>query len=150
MSDLKPSSIPDEKYFQHILTEINRVNDAMHGKSLTDLESDWELEHKVTRSLEIMGEASNRISAMGKKAFPELPWRDMKNVRNRIVHQYFDLNYKIIFLITRQELPTLKEQIEKVLTTIRQRQNKRMLLAKHDKPVLLQKLRQSRKKGLGM
>jgi uncharacterized protein with HEPN domain len=122
----------------------------MHGKSLADLETDWALEHKVTRALEIMGEASNRISALGKGTFPELPWRDMKNVRNRIVHQYFDLNYKIIFLITRQELPTLKEQIERVLTTIRQRQDRRMLLAKHDKPVLLKKLRQSRKKGLGL
>jgi uncharacterized protein with HEPN domain len=122
----------------------------MHSKHAHDLETDWELEHKVTRSIEIMGEAASRITDQMKTQFPELPWREMKGLRNRVIHQYFEINYQLIFDVVNMRLPVLKDRLEQVIKDINKIQNKKQLLSKRDKPVLLQKHRRKRNRGLGL
>lgn len=147
MSNSKKSQQSDEEFLKHIITEITRVSSIMNGKSIHDLESDWELEHKVTRSLEIMGEASARISASLKKHFPEIPWQIMKDLRNRVIHEYFEINFEIVFNVVNVQLPPLNEKLEKVNAYLQENPaERRNLLSKNDLPLLVKTRDRSSKK----
>jgi uncharacterized protein with HEPN domain len=66
----------------------------------------------VCRSLEIIDEASNKIHPDFKAKYPLVPWRDMSNIRNKIIHHYFGVDYDIIWDTINTNIPQLKETIE--------------------------------------
>lgn len=121
----------------------------MAGKNAIDLEADWELEHKVTRSLEIMGEAASRISYELKNQFPDVPWKEMKNLRNRVIHQYFEIDYKKVFLITSRDIPSLKEQLENILQQLQDKQEPHQVQGCKDDPISELMPREEKEKGQG-
>lgn len=73
------------------------------------------LKRAVVRSLEIIGEASSKISDEFKRNHPEISWREMKGTRNKLIHEYFGVDYEIVWDIIKNELPDLKDQIESLL-----------------------------------
>lgn len=94
--------------------EMERIAEVMQGKQLHDLETDWKLEHTVTRCFEILGESSAKVSKDLQKQYPDLPWKDMKEFRNRIIHNYFDINYKIVYDVITKHLPELNAKMEEI------------------------------------
>jgi len=68
--------------------------------------------------LEIIGEASRNISMAIKDRYPDIPWKEMIGVRDRIIHSYFSINWVIVWDIVTNELFTLKNQLEDVLSEI--------------------------------
>lgn len=73
------------------------------------------LTRAVCRSLEIIGEASNIIHPDFKAKYSLVPWRDMSDIRNKIIHHYFGVDYDIIWDTINTNIPQLKESIEVVL-----------------------------------
>jgi len=65
----------------------------------------------VVRNLEIMGEASNGIPEEQKRHRPDIDWRAIKGLRNRIVHEYFGLSLAVIWAIVQTDLPMLAQQL---------------------------------------
>jgi uncharacterized protein with HEPN domain len=72
----------------------------------------------VSRALEIIGEASRNVSMAIKDRYPDIPWKEMIGVRDRIIHSYFSINWVIVWDIVTNELFTLKNQLEDVLSEI--------------------------------
>ncbi len=70
----------------------------------------------VVRNLEIIGEAANQIPDEIKVKFQNIPWRKIIGLRNRIIHEYFGVDISIIWYIIKNELPTLKTSIEKIIS----------------------------------
>jgi len=70
----------------------------------------------VVRNLEIIGEAARQLPEEFVARFPEVPWRLLAGLRNRIVHDYFGLDLEIVWQIISQDLLPLKSQLEKTLT----------------------------------
>jgi uncharacterized protein with HEPN domain len=68
--------------------------------------------------LEIIGEASRNVSMAIKDRYPDIPWKEMIGVRDRIIHSYFSINWVIVWDIVTNELFTLKNQLEDVLSEI--------------------------------
>ena len=68
----------------------------------------------VVRNLEIIGEASKYIPDDIKGKLPNVDWRRIIGLRNRITHEYFGVSLKIIWQIIKDELPALKEQMKEV------------------------------------
>ena len=68
----------------------------------------------VVRNLEVLGEASRQVPDAFTARHPEVPWRKITGLRNRIVHDYFGLDLEIIWQIIWQDLPPLKAQLEKL------------------------------------
>jgi hypothetical protein len=108
-----------EDYLRHIEEAITRIAsyileiDDAHG-----LECDDRTQAAVIRYIEIIGEAANRIY----KAAPEfvadhpaLPWREMRAMRNRMIHNYFDVNIDLLWGTVKEDLPKLKLLIEELL-----------------------------------
>jgi uncharacterized protein with HEPN domain len=73
------------------------------------------LQRGVVRSLEIIGEASKNVSPELKKEHPEIEWKMMAAMRDKLIHHYFQENWKIVWNVLTMELPPLKVHIERIL-----------------------------------
>lgn len=108
-----PSNI---ELLKHILEETTFVLEATHGKIKEDVIKDPILSRALIRSLEIIGEASNKIDPDFKLLYPHMEWRKMSGTRNRLIHDYFGIDYDIVWDIIINKLPDLKENIFEILS----------------------------------
>ena len=72
----------------------------------------------VVRNFEIIGEAANKVSNDFKAQHPEIEWRRIIGFRNRIIHEYFGIDYKNLWKIKEQNIRVLSESIEKLLNNL--------------------------------
>ncbi|WP_394345013.1 HepT-like ribonuclease domain-containing protein [Echinicola soli] len=70
----------------------------------------------VIRNFEIIGEAAKNVSEEIKGKYPGVPWHEMYLLRNKVSHEYFGIDYEIIWHIAIHSLPENKAQIEKILS----------------------------------
>ena len=80
-----------------------------------DLMEDKVLSRACLKSLEIIGEASRNISEDLRMAHPEVPWRQMTGLRNKLVHHYFGVDWEIVADVLKNELPGLRQDILRLL-----------------------------------
>ena len=102
-------------YLNHILTSISLIEEYSSGKKFKDLIANKMMQDAIIRQIEIIGEATTRISVAFKNEYPELPWVDMKDMRNKLIHNYFGVNIKHVWNVVEQDIQPLKIQIEKIL-----------------------------------
>lgn len=114
-----------EDYLEHIAQAIQRATKYVEGfDSVKFQETDWAQDAGV-RNIEIIGEAASRIQQQEPefvKAHPELPWGKMRGMRNRMIHNYFDINVDVVWNTIKEDLPILKEQIDGLLIDYRREQ----------------------------
>lgn len=89
----------------------------MKGKSQDEFAKDSLLQDAVIRRLEIIGEASSRVSAETQANYPHLPWLAMKGTRNRVIHEYDSVEVEVIWDIVEMDLPTLITKLEKIVAS---------------------------------
>ena len=70
----------------------------------------------VMKDIEIIGEAASRISGELRASEPVVPWADIVNMRNRLIHAYFDVEPEIVWETVRLDLPELVQQIRRILS----------------------------------
>ncbi len=73
------------------------------------------LKHLFLRNFEIFGEAASRISPELRQAHPEIPWRDIIDMRNRLIHAYFDIDMTIVWKTIHNALPETLEHLRAIL-----------------------------------
>lgn len=74
------------------------------------------LSRAIIRSLEIIGEASTKIDDEFKSIYPNIEWRKMSNTRNRLIHDYFGVDYDIVWDIIVSKLPDLEAEIQAIIS----------------------------------
>ena len=72
----------------------------------------------VVRNFEIIGEASNRVPDNFKSDHPEIEWRRMTGLRNRIIHEYFGINYETVWKIKEENIPELVDLIQQAMDNL--------------------------------
>ena len=102
-------------YLRHILDAIEQIEDYLKGISEDQFVQTRLLQDGVVRQLEIIGEASRNLSEQFRKKHPEVPWNQIISMRNRITHGYINVNFRIVWEITQNDLPPLKEQVRGIL-----------------------------------
>jgi uncharacterized protein with HEPN domain len=105
----------DRDYLLHIEKAINEIRVHTAGLSQDQFESDSKTQRAVERNLQIVGEAVRRLSDGLKQARPEIDWSDISAARNRIVHQYFGVNQKIVWDILQEDLDPLLNTVRELL-----------------------------------
>jgi uncharacterized protein with HEPN domain len=98
-----------------ILSHAKEAVELLHGKTRVDLDNNRLLNLALTRLLEIIGEAANRVPESVQEKYPELPWLQMIGLRNRLIHGYDQMDFDILWIIVKQDLPGLVSQLEKIL-----------------------------------
>jgi len=106
----------DNVRIRHILDAAKEAVAFSQGRSRADLNSDRQLNLSLVRLLEIIGEAARGISTEFRQDHPELPWRSMVGMRDRLIHGYFDVNLDVVWETVTQDLPSLIEQLEKIVS----------------------------------
>jgi uncharacterized protein with HEPN domain len=108
-----------EDYLEHIAEAIERATRYLQPlQNLEALQQNPQIQDAVVRNIEIIGEAAGRIQRMDPEFFtshPELPWTEMRGMRNKMVHNYFDVDWKVVWSTVKSDLPTLKKQIAALL-----------------------------------
>ncbi len=84
------------------------------GKNREDLDENRMLNLSLVRLLEIIGEASSRVTESTKKSHPEIPWQQISGLRNRLIHGYNQVDLDILWNILQDDIPVLLANIEKV------------------------------------
>ncbi|MCR8558488.1 DUF86 domain-containing protein [Mucilaginibacter sp. BJC16-A38] len=105
----------DHVYLQDILESIEMILGYIGSKTEFEFVNDLMLQDAVVRRFEIIGEASSKISEVLKIQNPEIQWRLMKGMRNKLIHEYFGVSPITIYLTVQQDLPVLKEQLAKIV-----------------------------------
>jgi uncharacterized protein with HEPN domain len=105
----------DSVYLQDILESVNMILTYTENKTEFDFIKDIMLQDAVTRRFEIIGEAASKISESFKNDNPAVQWRLMKDMRNKLIHEYFGVSAITIYSTTKLRLPILKEQLEELV-----------------------------------
>ena len=90
------------------------VQRFIQGRRRLDFESDQMLLFAVVRAIEVLGEAANKISEDARSACPEIPWPEITNMRNRLIHGYFDIDVDIVWNTASIELPALLADLRRI------------------------------------
>lgn len=102
-------------YLEDILTAMNRIAEYIEGYSFGDFKRDNKTVDAVIRNFEIIGEASRNLPNEIKEQYPDIPWSEMYLLRNKVSHEYFGVDYEIIWDVASIYLPENKNQIEEIL-----------------------------------
>ena len=102
-------------YLDHIMHSIGAIENYLQGVSKEEFLNSEEKQDLISRRLEIIGEAVKQIPEDFKQKHEEIPWRDIGDMRNVLIHVYFDVDYTIVWETAIELIPVLKRQIEKLL-----------------------------------
>jgi uncharacterized protein with HEPN domain len=106
-------------YLEHIADAIDRARRyAGNVGSLAGLEQDQLVQDAIVRTLAVIGEAVTRLHKEAPEfvaAHPEVPWALMRGMRNKIVHDYFDVAWDVVWNTVQGDLPALRQQIDELL-----------------------------------
>ena len=106
-------------YLEHIIDAIEPARRYANGVgSLEGLEKDQLTQDALVRALAVIGEAANRLQKIAPEfitAHPEAPWSLMRGMRNKIIHDYFDVAWDVVWNTVEADLPQLLEQIRSLL-----------------------------------
>lgn len=105
----------DVIYLRHILDAIEAIEGYLVNLSENGFFDHAMTKDAVVREIEIIGMAANNVSNEFQENHPEIPWGKMIGIRNRIAHEYFNVNYSIVWDTTQDDLPLLKEAIKILL-----------------------------------
>lgn len=109
------SELGNKARLLHILDSIKEIDKYNRDISFESFQKNDMMQNACIRHLEIIGEASNHISEEIKEQFPEIEWREITDLRNFLVHEYFGVDINIVWSIIQYDLPSLKSKIENIL-----------------------------------
>jgi len=104
----------DSIYIEHILNSINRIIDYISGKDRQAFEADLVTQDAVVRQLEVIGEATKRVSKELRSKHPDIPWADMAGMRDVLIHDYIDVDLGVVWKTASENIPDLKALILKL------------------------------------
>jgi uncharacterized protein with HEPN domain len=102
-------------YFEDILEAINDISNFIKNLSFNEFTEDKKTINAVIRSLEIIGEASKKVSQEIKENNKNIPWKEMAGMRDKMIHGYFDLDLVTIWETVNKDIPPLKPLFENLL-----------------------------------
>ena len=98
-----------------MLAAAKEVMEFAAGKTRMDLEKDRLHMLAIIKSIEIIGEAASKVTETFKTENDNIPWNDIINMRNRLIHAYFDVNLDIVWQTVKTDLPDLIKALEEII-----------------------------------
>lgn len=114
----------NEKFFlSDINNSVEKILRYSHNLSFDDFYHDEKTIDAIERNFEIIGEAVKNISVKTKNKYPNVPFKQIAGMRDKLIHDYFGVDYEIIYETIKKKLPEFKLQIEKIIKEYEQQGN---------------------------
>ena len=104
-----------EDYLRDMLENAEKALSFVRGMDYDDFFMDDKALYAVIRALEIIGEAARQIPEDVRRSNPEFPWREIAAMRNKLTHEYFGVNTKVIWRTVHEDLPFIIPLLKKML-----------------------------------
>lgn len=101
----------DGDWLDGILEAMQRIALYIDGLDYSSFLDDTKTQDAVIRNLEVIGEASKNLSPQFRLATPEIPWKNLAGMRDRLIHRYFGVNLDIVWQAASVELPALAKAL---------------------------------------
>lgn len=105
----------DDALLYDILESAHLAVSYVQESSIADFLNNTQLQDAVIRRIEIIGEAARSVSETTKAVYPGLPWQDMTDMRNFLIHQYGEIDVHIVWDTVQSDLPLLIAELERVV-----------------------------------
>lgn len=102
-------------YLRDMLENANRAIEFVEGMDFEAFRKDEKTVYAVIRAVEIIGEATRNIPDDIRTKYPEIPWRDAANMRNKLVHRYFGINLEVIWQTLNEDLTMLADALQGII-----------------------------------
>lgn len=108
-------SISALDYLRHIRDEARFLVEATRGVSLDRFIDDPVLKRACVRAIEIIGEAGKKVPVDFRTRHPDIEWKKMTGMRDRLIHDYFGVDYYIVYQVATEKAPVLLREMERIL-----------------------------------
>lgn len=105
-------------FLQDILEAMSNALEFVEGMSYEEFSRDTKTLYALIRAVEIMGEAVKNIPDNVRNRYPEIPWKGMAGMRDKVIHGYFNVRPERIWEVVKRDIPKLKPHFEKILEEI--------------------------------
>ncbi len=102
-------------YIRDILENMNVAEDFLRAVTFDKLSQNQKTAYAVIRCLEIIGEAAKYVPGAVRKKYPEIPWKRMAGMRDKVIHEYFGVVLEVVWKTVKEEIPEIKPAIKKIL-----------------------------------
>lgn len=100
---------------EDIFQSASKAVAFVEGMNFESFAADERTTFAVIRALEIMGEATKRIPPDIRRQHPEIPWRSMSGIRDKLIHEYIEVNLSVVWATVREDIPPLLAQLRRAL-----------------------------------
>jgi len=107
--------VDNQTRLRHMLDAAREAMDMASGQQRADLDTDRKLCLSLVHLLEIIGAAAAGVSPDFHLKHPDVPWKKMTGMRNRLIHAYFDVNLDVVWQTVTEDLPGLVTQLERIV-----------------------------------
>ena len=105
----------DSVYIRQMIDHARKAVTKVAGKSRADFDADEDLRYVLLHLVQIVGEGARRVSPEFQGRHPEIPWSDVIGMRHKIVHDYMDINERILWEVVTTELAPLVERLSRLV-----------------------------------
>jgi uncharacterized protein with HEPN domain len=109
----------DFERLYHILESINLIQEFVEGVSYESYKNDLKLKLALVKLFENIGEAANAVSFETQNEFKDIEWHVLRGIRNVLVHEYFGIDFDVIWNTIQQNIPSLKIKITECIEKIK-------------------------------
>jgi len=107
-------------YLNDILEALQKIKNYTEGLNFDKFSEDPKTIDATIRNFEVIGEATKKIPKEIKKKYPHLPWKEMAGMRDKLIHEYFGVNLKVLWKTIKEDLPPLEPLVEEVLRKMKE------------------------------
>jgi len=105
----------DKELFKHIFDEIDFLDAELKKTDEMSFLSDDKTKRAFARSVEIIGEAVKNLSDILIAQNPQIQWRNIAGMRDKLIHGYFSVNYKLVWDVVKNVIPEFKKQLQEII-----------------------------------